>query len=104
MRFRQYAKREDTALLYGEAYVLFRREGSSWVEVPRIISNYGFTDIGYLIPEEGESELEINWEWLYGKLPAGTYRITKTVLDQGKPDGGRPFSEYPLTAQFIIVD
>ncbi len=26
-------------------------------------------------------EWEVNWEWLYGSLSAGTYRIGKEVMD-----------------------
>ncbi|MBR0391709.1 MAG: hypothetical protein IJK38_05250 [Oscillospiraceae bacterium] len=104
VRFRQYDKRDITELLYGEGYTLFRLEGSSWVEVPQIIDNGVFTDEGYPIPEEGEAEQEINWEWLYGKLPSGTYRIRKAVIDQRNKDGHINIPAYPLEAQFIIAD
>ena len=35
--------------------------------------------IFYEIYENGEVKFTINWEWLYGKLPSGTYRIFKQV-------------------------
>jgi len=104
VHFRQYDKRLKTELLYGEEYMLFRLEGSEWVEVPKIIDNGAFEDIGYPIPEEGESEQEINWEGLYGKLPSGTYRIQKNVMNQQDTDKQGNLVTYPLEAEFIIAE
>ena len=53
----------------------------AWEDVPTIIEGYGWNAIAYMIPKEGSTEFEINWEWLYGKLPAGTYRIIKGFTD-----------------------
>lgn len=37
-----------------------------------------------LIPREESVEWEINWEWLYGELGAGQYRICKTITLYGE--------------------
>ena len=34
-----------------------------------------------MVPKDDIVEFKINWEWLYGKLPTGTYRITKEFTD-----------------------
>ena len=52
---------------------------------------------------DGEAEMEINWEWLYGKLSPGTYRITKILTDSSRNDPNVNIPAYPLTAQFIIA-
>ncbi len=67
---------------------------SSWTD------NAAFTDEGYVLPPEGEAEMKIDWEWLYGKLPPGTYRIKKSIVDV-RSVGNNPL--YFLTSQFIIA-
>ncbi|MBQ8996071.1 MAG: hypothetical protein IJ091_09660 [Oscillospiraceae bacterium] len=104
VRLYRYDSRNTAELLYGEGYVLNRKEGSEWVEVPQIIENGGFTDEGYPIPEEGEAVQKIDWEWLYGKLSPGTYRIQKTVTDMRSREGHVSIPVYFLTAQFILAD
>ena len=32
-------------------------------------------------PNNAETEWEVNWSRLYGELPAGSYRISKSVMD-----------------------
>ena len=68
--------------LYGEWYKIQRKTEGGWQDVPTVIDNYGFHEIGYLPNNKGEVTFVINWEWLYGKLPAGTYRIFKEVNRQ----------------------
>ena len=68
--------------LYGEWYKIQRLTDGQWQDVPPVIDNYGFHEIGYLPNNKGEVTFVINWEWLYGKLPAGTYRIFKAVNRQ----------------------
>lgn len=99
VHFRQYDRRNLGELDYGEGYTLEKLDGDVWSEVPEIIDNAGFNDIAYIIPPEGESEMQTDWEWLYGKLSPGTYRINKTVTDS-REDG---YTQYPLSAQFLIA-
>ena len=49
----------------------------AWEDVPTIIEDYGWDMIAYGVAKDDVTEFEYNWEWLYGKLPAGTYRIVK---------------------------
>ena len=62
---------------YGEWYKLEKEIDGKWYEVKTIIENYGFNSIGYNVDENNEIKFVINWEWLYGKLPLGSYRIIK---------------------------
>lgn len=57
---------------------LARLEGNDWVDVPYVIDNWGFYEPAYIIEKDGLS-MQVDWEWLYGKLSAGTYLITKTI-------------------------
>ena len=103
VHFTQYDKRDCGELIYGEGYHLEVLNGDTWEDVPTIIEDWGFNSIGYTIPAEGEAEIETNWEWLYGKLSPGTYRITKILTDSNRNDPNAMIPAYPLTAQFMIA-
>lgn len=64
----------------GSDYHLIMLDGA-WKDVPTVIEDYGWNTIAYMVPKEDSTEFEINWEWLHGKLPAGTYRIIKGFTD-----------------------
>ena len=102
VHLRRYDKRDTGELIYGSGYSLKRLNGAAWEDVPTIIDNGVFTDEGYIIPEEGEAVMKTEWEWLYGKLTPGTYRITKVVIDSDKNEPSVNVSSYSLTAQFIL--
>ena len=103
IRLWQYDKRDCGELIYGEGYHLEVLNGDTWEDLPTIIEDWAFTDEGFILPAEGESEEEINWEWLYGKLAPGTYRITKVLMDSDRNDPSVNVPAYPLTAQFVIA-
>lgn len=65
----------------GSDYNLIVLKDGVWQEVPTIIEEYGWTAEAYMVPKDDSVEFEINWEWLYGQLPEGTYRITKGFMD-----------------------
>lgn len=87
-------------LEYGDDFLLEIQKDSVWEEVPVTLEgNYGFHAIAYVIPAEGCSDQELNWEWLYGTLAPGTYRIRKSIHDfRGSGD----YDEYTAYAQFIL--
>ena len=63
--------------VYGEWFVIEREKDGEWYEVKTKITDYGFNEIGWLTDDNGQLTMDVNWEWLYGKLPAGHYRILK---------------------------
>jgi hypothetical protein len=66
---------------WGEAYQLAVLENGTWKDVPKIIDNAVWDAIAYGFFENSDVELSVSWEWLYGQLPAGTYRLTKEFMD-----------------------
>lgn len=55
---------------------------NGWNEMPYMIQgNIGWTAEAWMIPTDNKAEWEVNWEWLYGELPAGKYRIGKEIMD-----------------------
>lgn len=82
----------------GSRYTLQVWENGNWVEVP-IFAEVNWTMEAYLIQKDKNAEFELNWEWLYGKLPAGTYRICKEFMDfRGTGD----YDTAPFYAEFEI--
>lgn len=84
---------------YGDHFWLEKKIEGNWLQVPVIIDDYGFNDIGYeLAPSETET-FTVDWEWLYGSLETGEYRIIKDILDfRGTGD----YDKYYLAAPFTI--
>ena len=71
-----------TPYTYGQWYKIEKEINGKWYEVKTVIKDYGFNEIGYLPDENNEVKFVINWEWLYGELPLGSYRILKQVNDK----------------------
>ena len=67
---------------YGAWYQIEKKANGEWQEIETVIDNYGFDLVGYLPNNNGEIEFTIEWEWLYGKLPTGQYRLLKQVDNQ----------------------
>ena len=99
--FNQYdVKAPKGELIYGEDYVIEVLKDGKWEEAPITVEgDYAFYDIGYNIPCEDITEREIDWEWLYGELAPGEYRIGKGVLDLIESGN---FDEYMLYAHFVL--
>lgn len=68
-----------TPCTYGQWYKIEKQVNGIWYEVKPIIDNYVFNDIGYVRDKNNEVKFIIDWEWLYGELTQGSYRILKQV-------------------------
>ena len=69
----------DEVHTYGDWFRIDEYVDGKWVELEPIIDDYGFNAIGYTVDENHELEMDVNWEWLYGELEDGTYRLVKDV-------------------------
>ena len=54
---------------------------NGWSDVKRLPGEFIFEDLLLTIDKENTVRWEINWENLYGVLPAGTYRLSKQIID-----------------------
>lgn len=68
-------------ILWGEDYRLLVQEDGTWKDVPMVVENAIWNGIAYGFAGDEDLEATISWEWLYGKLPAGTYRLEKEFMD-----------------------
>ena len=99
--FHQYDEKAPTGELeYEDAFELEILKNNQWEKVPDVVNGeYGFHQIAYTIPKRASTECALNWEWLYGTLKAGSYRIKKTIIDF-RASGD--FDNYTVCAQFIL--
>jgi len=67
---------------YGEWYTIEKQINNKWYELTPLKENYGFNEIGYLKDNNNEVKFVIDWRYLYGELPLGSYRILKQVNNQ----------------------
>jgi hypothetical protein len=96
----EYINNTKHHCIYGEPFSLEKKTDESWNPVPVIIDgNYGFNSIGYNLDPNSTQEYTLDWEWLYGSLEKGEYRIAKDILDfRGTGD----YDTYLLAGEFSI--
>ena len=99
--YNQYDAQAPTGQLeYGEAFVLEVKKDGAWEEAPVVVEGpYGFDDPAYLISAGGITERELSWEWLYGALGPGEYRIRKEINDFRKT---ADYDKYEICAVFLL--
>lgn len=83
--------------IYGEEYRIDKLVDGEWIQLDVIFEgNYAWTSIGYTVGEDNKLELDVNWEWLYGKLEPGEYRVVKDTSESGEG------TTHYITAEFEI--
>lgn len=73
---------------------------NGWKEMPYVIEGVGWTSEAWIIPINDTCEWKVNWEWLYGTLPKGKYRIGKQIddfRDSGNYDTSTYHVEFEIT-------
>lgn len=66
---------------YGEWFRIDYKKDDKWEKLEPITDDIWFYMIGYDIDDNNELEMETNWEWLYGTLSPGEYRLVKRLQD-----------------------
>lgn len=96
----EFKNDSSSQCIYGEHFWLERKINGSWYQVPIVIEgNYAFNDIGYDLASGGSGKWVVDWDWLYGGLEPGEYRIVKDLLDFRGPG---EYDTYYLAAEFTI--
>ncbi len=65
-------------LFTGSSFWLEKKEENQWISIESIL-DFAWTSEAWIINKNSKTEWEINWEWLYGELTAGSYRLGKEV-------------------------
>ncbi len=85
-------------LITGEQFTLERETENGWERVVQK-ADYAFCQVGWMIPVEEDTEFACDWEWLYGELPPGKYRMGKTVTEFMKDGNGQ---QHKICVQFLV--
>jgi hypothetical protein len=95
-----FENNSDKQCTYGDYFLLEKKIKGRWYQVPVALDgNYGFNDIGYDLASSDVREWTVVWDWLYGSLDIGEYRIVKDILDFRKAGD---YDKYYLTAEFTV--
>ncbi|WP_096154197.1 immunoglobulin-like domain-containing protein [Bacillus sp. FJAT-45066] len=95
-----FENNSDKDCMYGEYFLLEKKIEGKWYQVPVALDGeYGFNSIGYDLPSSDVKEMPIDWEWLYGSLDTGEYRIVKDIIDFRKSGD---YDKYLLIAEFKV--
>ena len=67
----------------GSPYSLEVYKDGEWIAVEMLPmeNDLAWTEEAWRIPSNDTVEWTVDWSWLYGELPAGVYRISKSVMD-----------------------
>jgi len=95
----QSGGKDVAELLTGAAFFLEVKDGNSWNTYPTLHEHVSWTAEGWMIEKDGSVEWATEWDWLYGELPAGEYRVGKDVLNSRAPGD---YDELPYYAEFTI--
>lgn len=69
-------------LQYGSDYTLEVQQDGAWQAVPHADDNdWAWTAVAYLVTMDGQQEEPVDWEWLFGPLSPGHYRLGKPFMD-----------------------
>ena len=79
--FEQSGGTPTGTLQTGTEYWLEVNEDGCWQRVEAQVQEYVWEDVAHMLEPNGETRLEIDWEELYGRLPAGRYRLGKEIMD-----------------------
>ena len=66
--------------IYEEYYKLEKRIDHIWYEL-KPSGDVLFNEMGYLVDDNNELEMNIDWSKTYGNLTSGKYRIIKRIYD-----------------------
>lgn len=97
----RFTSTNENETIYGSYYRVEKYEDSGWKEVQqlKLEGELGWTSEAYIVPSNENSDCVINWEWLYGELTTGQYRIIKDIMDfRGTGD----YDKYFLADDFEI--
>lgn len=86
----------------GSYYFIEKKEDDVWVKVEYTEieeDKVGWTTEAWIIAPDSTLEWEVDWSWLHGELPAGEYRIGKSVMDWRAPGD---YDEAGIYAEFRI--
>ncbi len=81
IKYEQFGGNPAGELQTGAWYKIETVANGEWQDVKAKIDNPVWNMIAYTINKNDITEYEMNWEFLYGELPPGEYRLGKEIAD-----------------------
>lgn len=81
IEFEQFGGSPTGDLQTGDWYILETTVNDEWQIIEPKQDNTAWNSIAYMIKVNDVTELEVDWEWLYGELAPGYYRLSKEIMD-----------------------
>ena len=74
---------ENIAELNTGSYYVIQRYDKEWTNVEYLPQEYdiSWTSEAWIITKDSSNSWDVDWEWLYGELPVGSYRIGKEFMN-----------------------
>lgn len=86
LKIKQKGGKDVKELSTGTWYELEKFEDNAWVKVStNPLIDYAWEMVAYNIKPSGVTEFEVDWEWLYGKVSPGAYRLAKEIMNFDAP-------------------
>jgi len=86
----------------GSPYVIEQAVNGAWLPVDtKLGQDLVWTMEGWIIQPNDTTKWDVNWEFLYGELEPGLYRIQKEIMNFRGPGD---YTQKPYYAEFKIVD
>ena len=73
---------EGAMLTTGEMYILEKLVDGQWIALEPI-NDFAWTLVAYHIPNNDSRSFDTDWEYAYGALPTGKYRLAKSLRIEG---------------------
>ncbi len=90
----------DEIYIYGEPYSIEYKKDGIWYEIVPI-NDMNFNMIAYILESKDSKKITVDWEYHYGKLAPGKYRVIKDVFrDLDRPI--EPSDKVYIGAEFEI--
>ncbi len=81
LKIEQFGGSAKGQLQTGVSYTLETTVNDKWQSVPLKVDNLVWHLIAYSIKKNDITEFEVDWEFIYGELPTGFYRLKKEIMD-----------------------
>ncbi len=85
----------------GSPFWLEVKKDDTWQEAEFYELEFAWTAEAWLIQPEAETRWDVNWEFYYGSLPCGTYRLGKEIRDFRGPGD---YDEYACYSEEFLID
>lgn len=79
--FEQFGGMPTGELQTGSAFALEKNVDDEWVALEPNAEDLVWTAIAYMIRKNDRTEMPVTWEFIYGPLEKGYYRLNKEVTD-----------------------